>query len=131
MALGKVETLGAGGISSAALAFIAYFKIGGDLKELLMTIIPITLSCVIFIYEYLRVVVGWSSFQEAAASRNYKLHQDKIDDQIKRCETDLQNPLLLPEHRKELQTNLYKLMQSRQRIPKVAGTASPPRARTP
>tara|TARA_Y100000034_G_C6877299_1_gene401433 strand:+ start:1215 stop:1613 length:399 start_codon:yes stop_codon:yes gene_type:complete len=126
MALGKIEKLGAGGVSSGLLAFIAYFQIGGDLKELLMTIIPALITAILFLYEYVRVLCGWSSFNEASARRNYKIYHDRIDDQIKRCEQDLSNPHLLPEHKKELQADLYSLMRNRQRAPEITSTSEAP-----
>lgn len=130
MALGKIEKLGAGGLSSGLLAIIAYFKIGGDLKELLMTVIPAAITAVLFLYEYTRVLLGWSSFSEASARRNYKIYHDRIDDQVKRCEKDLNNPHLLPEHKKKLQSELYSLMCSRQRAPEITSTSEAPTLKT-
>ncbi|GAB5391788.1 MAG: hypothetical protein Altm2KO_02880 [Alteromonas macleodii] len=126
MALGKIEKLGAGGVSSGLLAIIAYFKIGGDLKELLMTIIPAAITGALFLFEYARVILGWSSFSEASAKRTYKMYHEKIDDQIKRFEKDLNNPHLLPEHKKALQNDLFMLMQSRQRAPEITPTSEVP-----
>ncbi|CAB9494099.1 MULTISPECIES: hypothetical protein [Alteromonas] len=130
MALGKIEKLGAGGVSSGLLAIIAYFKIGGDLKELLMTIVPATITGALFLFEYLRVLLGWSSFSEASAKRAYKMYHEKVDDQIKRCEKDLKNTNLLAEHKKELQTELFMLMRSRQRAPEITPTSEAPTRRT-
>tara|TARA_R110002124_G_scaffold53671_5_gene153811 strand:+ start:94 stop:495 length:402 start_codon:yes stop_codon:yes gene_type:complete len=126
MQLNKVEKLGAGGTSTVLLALIVYFEIGGELKDLLMTVIPLSISTLLALFEFVRLSMNWSSFSEASEERSYKRHHDRIDSDIAHCQRDLKNPHLLEEDKISLQKDLYTLMKHRQRAPSITSTSQSP-----
>lgn len=126
-----VDRLGAGTFSTCLLAGVTIFDVGGEVKEFLMTFIPLAVAGLIVITDRVRFAFKVASYSEAQDDHAYQRHNDRIDDKIEKCEKDLQNPLLLDEDRKKLQKNLFELMSQRQKVPSAKQTSRAPTLTSP